>query len=286
VNSNGVAWAADRAFTGGKVYTNPSVTQIAGTTDDVLYRNERSTVANLGTFAYDIAVPNGAYTVLLHFAEIYHGATGGGAGGTGKRVFSVNFEGGATEISNLDLNAQVAPMTAYVSSNVVSVTGGNLDIDFSASVDQPTIAAIEIIPVAAAQAAAPPATSGAAATTTPPSTVRSQSSSLSTLSMPNFAGGLTAFSSIPSENFRSGGAEGGSSLLDSQNPLPLAAQPASSTGLEPAASGLDARALLLLLVTIAGALFFLLRRRATGAAGSVSGPVLRVPGMRRGFMGR
>ena len=81
------------------------------------------------------------------FAEIYHGATGGGAGGTGKRVFSVNLEGGATEIAALDLNAVVAPMTAHVRSNTLAVTDGNLDIDFSSTVDQAKISAIEIVHV-------------------------------------------------------------------------------------------------------------------------------------------
>ena len=162
VTTGGVSWLADSFYSGtGKSYTNPSVTQIAGTTNDVLYLNERSTTANLGAYSYDIPVPDGQYTVRLHFAEIYHGATGGGAGGTGKRVFSVNLEGGATEIVGLDLNARVAPMTAVVIENTVTVTGGNLDLDFSAAVDQPTLAAIEVVPVAApAPPLTPPSTPG------------------------------------------------------------------------------------------------------------------------------
>ncbi|WP_411699585.1 malectin domain-containing carbohydrate-binding protein [Conyzicola sp.] len=148
VTTGGVSWLADSFYSGGgKSYSNPGVTQIAGTANDVLYLNERSTTVDKGSYSYDIPVPNGAYTVRLHFAEIYHGATGGGAGGNGKRVFSVNLEGGATEIAGLDLNARVAPMTAVVIENTVTVVGGNLDIDFSAAVDQPTLAAIEVVPV-------------------------------------------------------------------------------------------------------------------------------------------
>ncbi|MFD3443829.1 malectin domain-containing carbohydrate-binding protein, partial [Microbacteriaceae bacterium 4G12] len=153
VTTGGVTWAADSGFVGGKTYTNGSVSAIAGTTDDVLYRTERSDPS----FAYDIPVANGTYTVRLHFAEIFHGATGGGAGGTGKRVFDVNLEGGALELDNLDINARVAPMTAFVSSHTVTVTGGVLDIDFLASVDQAKISAIEVIPVAAPVAPAAPA---------------------------------------------------------------------------------------------------------------------------------
>jgi fibronectin type 3 domain-containing protein len=145
VTAGGVAWLADTYFTGGKAYSNPQVTAIAGTTADVLYTTERSATTGPGSFDYNVPLPSGSYTVRLHFAEIYHGATGGGAGGTGKRVFSVNLEGGATEVTNLDLNAQVAPMTAYITSNTLDVTDGNLDIDFTSTVDQPKVSAIEIL---------------------------------------------------------------------------------------------------------------------------------------------
>jgi hypothetical protein len=163
VTVGGVAYAADSLFTGGKTYTNAAVTQIAGTTDDAIYLNERSSTANLGTFGYNIPLVNGAYTVRLHFAELFHGAPGGGAGGTGKRVFSVNLEGGATEVTNLDLNAQVAPATAYVVTRQISVTDGNLDVDFSATVNQPTISAIEVVPGTVAAPTPPAAPANVAA---------------------------------------------------------------------------------------------------------------------------
>ncbi|MBT2595494.1 choice-of-anchor D domain-containing protein [Arthrobacter sp. ISL-72] len=143
VSTGGLNWLADAYFTGGKTYTNPQVTQIAGTTDDALYLSERS---GAGGFGYAIPVPSGNYTVKLHFAEIYHGATGGGPGGTGKRIFNVNLEAGTPEITNLDLNANVAPMTAYILTQQLNVTDGTLNIDFTATVDEPKISAIEIIP--------------------------------------------------------------------------------------------------------------------------------------------
>src|SRR5690606_8904977 len=107
VTTNGTSWLADTYFVGGKTYSNSAVTQIAGTTDDAIYLTERSAMTDLGTFGYDVPVPNGTYTVKLHFAELYWGATNGGAGGTGKRVFNANFEGGTAEITGLDLNARV-----------------------------------------------------------------------------------------------------------------------------------------------------------------------------------
>ncbi|WP_111766856.1 kelch repeat-containing protein [Nakamurella deserti] len=145
VTVSGRAFAADSYATGGKSYRNPSVTAIAGTTDDALYLDERSATTSPGSFAYAIpaGVP-GDHTVTLHFAELYHGAPGGGPGGAGRRVFSVNAEGGAAEVVDLDLFATVGAMTATTRSFTVPVTDGRLDLAFTATVDQPTVAAIEV----------------------------------------------------------------------------------------------------------------------------------------------
>jgi fibronectin type 3 domain-containing protein len=144
----GVSWAADTNFSGGKSFSNTAIADILGTTNDQLYRTERSALTGPGSFSYAIPVPSsGQYQVTLHFAEIWHGATNGGPGGTGKRVFSVNMEGGPVEISNLDLNAQVAPMTAYLTNHTIGVTDGTLNIGFSSTVDQPKVSGIEIVKV-------------------------------------------------------------------------------------------------------------------------------------------
>ena len=51
--------------------------------------------------------------MILHFAELYFGAPGGGTGGTGQRVFSVTAEGQSfASLTDIDLNAIVAPVTA------------------------------------------------------------------------------------------------------------------------------------------------------------------------------
>ncbi|WP_218566277.1 malectin domain-containing carbohydrate-binding protein [Vallicoccus soli] len=155
VTTGGVSWLADQWFTGGKSYSNAQVSAIAGTTDDVLYRTERSATGNLVPFSYGIPVANGTYTVRLHFAEIYFGATGGGAGGTGKRVLSANIEGGPVEVANLDLNAVAAPMTAVVREFQVPVTDGRVDIAFSSTVNQAKVSAIEVLPVTTTPPARP-----------------------------------------------------------------------------------------------------------------------------------
>ncbi|MEY2448503.1 MAG: hypothetical protein QOH79_1979 [Acidimicrobiaceae bacterium] len=143
----GATWSADSGFIGGRAYTNPKVTEIAGTTDDAVYLNERSATQPLGGFSYSLpASTSGTYVVTLHFAEIYFGATGGGAGAAGKRVFSVNFEGGAVELANFDIFAAVGAMTATTRTFSVPVTDGSLDIAFSATADQPSIAALTVVP--------------------------------------------------------------------------------------------------------------------------------------------
>lgn len=146
VTLSGVAWSADARFSGGKTSSNAQVTSIAGTTNDPLYLNARISSDAKGSFSYNIPVPaSGRYLVRLHFAELWWGAKGGGAGGTGKRVFSVNAEGGTTELPSLDLNAVSAPMTAITREFTLSVNDGTLNIAFSATVDRPTVAAIEVL---------------------------------------------------------------------------------------------------------------------------------------------
>lgn len=145
VTTGGVQWSADQFSVGGKSYANSRVTAISGTTDDALYLTERSATANLGSFGYAIpAATSGSYTVTLHFAEIYHGATGGGPGGAGKRVFSVNAEGGPVELANYDIFAQVGAMAATTKTMTVQVSDGTLDLAFTATVDQPKVSAIEV----------------------------------------------------------------------------------------------------------------------------------------------
>lgn len=145
VTTGGKTFAADSNFTGGKSYRNTRVTQINATTDDAIYLDEHSATTDKGSFSY--AFPNaadGSYTVTLHFAEIYFGATGGGVGGTGKRVFSVNAEGGSVELANLDIFAAVGAVTATTRTITTTVADGTLNLDFTATVNQPSVAAIEV----------------------------------------------------------------------------------------------------------------------------------------------
>ncbi|NNE76788.1 MAG: T9SS type A sorting domain-containing protein, partial [Pricia sp.] len=98
---------------------------------------------------YDIPVPDGEYTVRLHFAEVWFGATGGGSGGVGSRVFDVRIEGQLVE-DNLDVFAEVGADAELVQTHTVQVSGGVLDIDFSSlgsdgGTRHPIINAIEVL---------------------------------------------------------------------------------------------------------------------------------------------
>ncbi|WP_317196481.1 PKD domain-containing protein [Robertkochia flava] len=137
----GKAFLADQYFIGGKVYTNTDVALPA------LFQSERS--ANPPTFEYQIPVINGQYQVNLYFAEIYFGATGGGAGGSGLRVFDVSLEG-ALVLDNYDIYAEAGAETPVIKTFTTQVNDQSLDLYFSAlsqdgGIDQPKIAAIEII---------------------------------------------------------------------------------------------------------------------------------------------
>ncbi len=150
----GQAFKADASFRGGKPYENASATVPA------LYQTERSAQAPV-SFGYQVAVPNGNYRIRLHFAEIYFGATGGGVGGAGNRVFDVTLEG-TLRLDNFDMNAEVGPQTPTVKEYFVTVADGQVDLFLDASpgvggVNQPKLSALEILSVGAGENVAPTA---------------------------------------------------------------------------------------------------------------------------------
>ena len=100
---------------------------------------------------YNIPLKDGQYTVRLHFAELWFGATDGGSGGKGSRVFEVRREGELVE-DDLDVFAQAGAEAVLTKTYSVNVTDGQLDIDFSALASDggtrhPIINAIEILDI-------------------------------------------------------------------------------------------------------------------------------------------
>ena len=101
-------------------------------------------------FSYDLPVPTGTYTVNLYLAEIYWGAAGGGIGGAGSRIFSINVEGSQGVLTNYDLFSAAggAATAVMISFPGIAVSDGTLNINFSATVDNAKISAIEVLTTA------------------------------------------------------------------------------------------------------------------------------------------
>lgn len=140
---DGREFVSDRYFTAGEGYksTRAQVPE--------LYKTERSEDV---TFGYIIPVPDDyKYEVTLHFAEIYWGATGGGPGGVGKRVFDVSIQDSLV-LNNYDITTKVGAQNETVEIFEISVSDGILTIDFSSlardgGTDFPMLSAIEITPL-------------------------------------------------------------------------------------------------------------------------------------------
>jgi len=135
-DASGNVWLADQGFEGGDgdVVDRGSDIQIANTQDPAIYRTERW---GMSSFSYNL--PNGKYTVKLHFAETFDGITG-----PGQRVFSFNVAG--HEFKDFDVFVKAGGANrAYIETVNVNITDGKLDITFTPDVQAPDINGIEII---------------------------------------------------------------------------------------------------------------------------------------------
>ncbi|MDT7828843.1 malectin domain-containing carbohydrate-binding protein [Pricia sp. S334] len=146
---NGHTFSADTFFDTGRTLNRPR------TGLENPYRTFRYSTSK--EMDYDIPLNDGEYTVRLHFAELWFGATDGGEGGAGRRVFDVRMENELME-DNLDVFAEVGAEAALIKTYNVRVTDGELNLYFSSLTSDggtrhPTVNAIEII-----GAGAPPET--------------------------------------------------------------------------------------------------------------------------------
>lgn len=131
----GVVWRADQGFVDGETIARPDIA-IANTATPSLYRAERYSMT-----AFHWKVPNGQYTVKLHFAETYEEIYG-----PGQRVFAFNVEG--RDFKDFDVFQKAGgALRAHVETVDVTVADGSLDITFTPKVENPQICALEIIPV-------------------------------------------------------------------------------------------------------------------------------------------
>ncbi len=119
-----------------------------------LFTTERySNVVNPDNMQWNFTVPNGDYTVNLIFAEVWTGAQTNGI-----RVFDVEIEGNPL-LTDFDQTATYGWNTAGVETFNITVTDGNLDIDFIKGIENPNIKAIEILGGTIANTNSPPVVS-------------------------------------------------------------------------------------------------------------------------------
>jgi hypothetical protein len=142
-DSQGNTWSADTGFIGGGAYAN-TWSSVSGTTTPALYQTERYGAS------YLFAVPNGTYTVVLKFAELFFG-------GVGQRIFDVKINGQVV-LANFDIIAAAGRDNRAVDRQfTVQVANGQISIQFTDIVEKGKINAIEILQIgtSAPQAPAP-----------------------------------------------------------------------------------------------------------------------------------
>jgi hypothetical protein len=132
-DSKGNVWSADMDFSGGYTYATGSA--IKGTDAQPLYQRVR-----YGTFQYVIPAANGPATVNLKFAEPYFTTAG-------QRIFNVSING-QTVLTNFDIVAAAGAFTVIDKQFPTSVTSGKITIQFTPTVNNALINAIEILPAA------------------------------------------------------------------------------------------------------------------------------------------
>ena len=140
-------WSQDEYFAGGAALDWGLDLDIADTDDDTIFLTQRSGSGTGKRRGFSYAIPleaDGTYLVRLYFAEPYWGASGGPEGADGMRVFSVSGEGQRL-LTDVDIFAEVGPLTALVEEVEVDVQDGELNLQFIASEGEPIVAAIEIL---------------------------------------------------------------------------------------------------------------------------------------------
>ena len=143
VDPSGTAWLPDQAWkegaTYGAVVGDTVVRQnikILDTKAPAVYLTER-----YGMTAYRFVVPNGTYTVRLHFAETFADIDT-----EGPRVFSVSIQG-KPALTDFDVKKTAGGSLKPVVKEFkgVAATDGKLLIEFAAKSQKPEINGIEIL---------------------------------------------------------------------------------------------------------------------------------------------
>jgi len=139
----GNLWLADQEIAAGKEWgavggqtVDRGDLAMAGTNSPRVYETERYSMDG-----YKFSVPNGKYTVRLHFAETYSGIVN-----QGERVFSVSVNGKGA-LTDFDPFKEAGGFQKPVVKTIegVTVTNGELVIGFTLNIQNPEINGIEIV---------------------------------------------------------------------------------------------------------------------------------------------
>jgi len=133
-DETGVMWLPAQGFADGDTMERPGL-KIENTRTPSIYWSER-----FGLSKFTQKLPNGKYTVKLHFAITYEAISG-----PGQVVFTMIV--GGREMKDFDLWEKAGGgLRAYVENVPVTITNGELEISFISQSENPTISALEIIP--------------------------------------------------------------------------------------------------------------------------------------------
>jgi hypothetical protein len=141
-DSLGNPWTADQYYRSGITESFPTRT-IANTNDQPIYRDDRVSSSTSAAWSYTIPVPNGTYTVKLHFVELTKTAKN-------QRVFSVDIVGTTAnpDIASLDIFVAAGGANKALVKTITGVPALNNQIVIKSilGTDYPEIAGIEVIP--------------------------------------------------------------------------------------------------------------------------------------------
>ena len=135
-DSNGNNWSADAGCNTGNLSSD--LGPIQGTLDETLFLTHRWDSGTAPEMTCSYNVPNGAYEVTLYFAETNVNNFTNGA-----RVFDVTMEG-ILEFSGVDMFQEAGGNTALLKTTTLTVTDGQLNIQFLHQVKNPLVKAILI----------------------------------------------------------------------------------------------------------------------------------------------
>lgn len=141
-DSKGQMWMADTGYNDGTASKNSAA--IKGTADASLYHYGRYNALISNPLTYTFPLPGGTYHVNLYFAETTPEEIH-----VGGRVFNVKMQDEMV-FKNLDIYATAGANTALVKSADITVTNGEVKIEFDNVAQNPKINAIEIIQTASA----------------------------------------------------------------------------------------------------------------------------------------